>query len=101
MGYPEVIQMEGERATRRSRPGQPIETVPETERQAAMAELRPMGYELEISADRKQIRQKWIAGTPKLGLEALRKTTPRYMTLLQAVHGTRKRFEILAKSKEF
>lgn len=78
-----------------------IETVPEAERQAAIAELRQMGYELEISADRKQIRQKWIAGTPKLGLEALGKTTPRYMSLLQAVHGTRKRFEILAKSKEF
>jgi hypothetical protein len=78
-----------------------IETVREIERQAAIAELRQMGYELEISADRKQIRQKWIAGTPKLGLEALRKTTPRHMTLLQAVHGTRKRFEILAKSKEF
>ena len=78
-----------------------VETVPETERQAAIAELRQMGYELEVSADRKQIRQKWILGTPKLGLEALRKTTPRYMSLLQAVHGTRRRFEILARSKEF
>jgi hypothetical protein len=78
-----------------------IETVPETERQEAIAELRQMGYELEISADRKQIRQKWIAGTPKPGLEALRKTTPRYMSLIQAVHGTRKHFQILAKSKEF
>lgn len=78
-----------------------VETVLETERQAAIAELRQMGYELEISADRKQIRQKWIAGTPKPGLEAIRKTTPRYMALLQAVRGTRQRFEILARSKEF
>jgi hypothetical protein len=67
----------------------------------AITELRQMGYELEISADRKQIRQKWIAGAPKLGLEALRKTTPRHRVLLQAVHGTRKHSEILTKSKEF
>ena len=78
-----------------------IETVPETERQAAIAELRQMGFEIEVSTDRKQIRQKWIAGTPKPSPETIRKTIPRQMALLQAVHGTRERFEILAKSKEF
>ena len=78
-----------------------IETVPETERQAAIAELRQMGFELEVSADRKQISQKWIAGTPKPSREAIRKAIPRQMALLQAVHGTRQHLEILAKSKEF
>lgn len=90
MGYGYVIARLGE-----------IETVPETERQAALAELRQMGFELEVSADRKQISQKWIAGTPKPSLEGIRKTIPRQMALFQAVHGTRKRFEILVKSKEF
>ena len=77
------------------------EVVPEAERQAAISELRQMGYELEISADRKQIRQKWIEGAPKPSLEELRKTAPRVMALLLTVHGTRRPLEVLAKSQEF
>ncbi len=78
-----------------------VETVPESERHAAIAELREMGYEIEVSDDRKQIRQKWRAGAPRHDTETLRRTTPRMMSLLQSVHGTRQTFEILAKSKEF
>ena len=75
--------------------------VPETERAAAMAELHEMGYEIEVSNDRKQIRQKRISGTPRQDIKNLRKQAPHMMSLLQAGHGTRQRLEILAKSNEF
>jgi hypothetical protein len=78
-----------------------VDAVPETERQAAIAELREMGYEIEVSADRRQIRQKRLPDAPRVNIEIARKQAPRMMQLLQAVHGTRPRFEILAKSKEF
>jgi hypothetical protein len=77
-----------------------VDSVPETERQAALAELREMGYEIEVSADRSQIREARLPGAPHLNIEAARKQAPRMMQLLQAVHGTRPRFEILAKSNE-
>lgn len=78
-----------------------VDVVSETEREAAIAELGEMGYDIEVSADRKQIHQKKRPGAPQVDIETLRKTTPRMMALLQAVHGTRPRFEILAKSGEF
>jgi hypothetical protein len=78
-----------------------VEAVPDAEIQAAIAELRQIGYELDISLDRKQIRQKWIPGMPKPSPESIRNSMPRYLTLLQTVRGTRQRFEILARSKEF
>lgn len=77
------------------------DVVPETERRAAIAELSEMGYEIEVSTDRKKIRQKRIAGAPHLDQDAARKHAQRMMPLLQSVHGTRHRLEILAKSKEF
>lgn len=76
------------------------DTVPEEERQAAMAELNEMGYDIEISPDRR-IRQTLRAGAPRRDKETLRKQVPRMMSLIQSLHGTRPRFEILAKSKEF
>jgi hypothetical protein len=77
-----------------------IEVVPEAERQAAAAELSEMGYDIEILPDGK-IRQTPREGAPRLNIEPLRKQAPRMMSLIQALHGTRPRFEILAKSKEF
>jgi len=77
-----------------------VDLVPETERQAAVAELREMGYEIEILPDGK-IRQTRRAGAPRQDSETLRKQVPRMMSLIQSVHGTRRRFETLAKSKEF
>jgi hypothetical protein len=74
--------------------------VEETERQAAIAEPQEMEYEIEVSADRRQIRQKAIAVAPRRDMESLRKQTPRMMSLMQAIHGTRKYFQVLAKSKE-
>lgn len=76
-----------------------VDTVPETERQAAIAELREMGYEIEVSTDRKEIRQTWKPGVPRPDMETARRTSPRIMSLLQSVHGTRQRLEILARSK--
>ncbi len=74
--------------------------VPETERQAAIAELNEMGYDIEILPDR-SIRHTRRAGVPRPDFEAAQKQASRIMALLQSVHGTRQHFEILAKSKEF
>lgn len=78
-----------------------VEQFNEAEQQAAIAELREMGYEIELSADRKQARVKAISGTTPRDPETLRKQTPRMMSLIQDVRGTRQRFQTLAKSKEF
>jgi hypothetical protein len=78
-----------------------IEIVPETERQNAIAELNAMGYEIEVSPDRKQIRQKTRPGAQRSDLQTLRAQAPRVSSLLQAVHGRRQRLEILTKSKDF
>lgn len=75
--------------------------VPEVERQAAIAEMREMGYEVEVSPDRKQIRQTRIPGVPAPGIEAARKQSLRMASLIPSVHGRRARFEILAKSDGF
>jgi hypothetical protein len=74
--------------------------VPETEQQSALAELHDMGYEIEILLGRK-VRQTWRVGAPRPDLDTLKKQTPRMMSLIQSLYGTRQRFEVLAKSKEF
>jgi hypothetical protein len=63
------------------------DVVPETERRAAIAELREMGYEIEVSSDRREIRQKRIARAPHLDNDTARKHALRMMSLLQSVHG--------------
>ena len=90
LGYGYVIARLGE-----------VEIVPETERQAAIAELHEMGYEIEVSADRKEDRLNLRKGVPRPDIESARNQGPRMMSLIQAVHGKRQRFEILAKSKDF
>ena len=77
-----------------------VEIVPEPERQAAIAELRATGWEIEILSDGK-ITQTARAGAPQVGIETLRARTPRMMTLVQTVHGRRQLVEILAKLAEF
>jgi hypothetical protein len=76
------------------------EAVSETERQAAIDELRKAGYEAELSDDRKQVRLKPIAGAPRQDMETARNLASRMMPLVQAIRGTRQNFLILAKSKE-
>jgi hypothetical protein len=77
-----------------------VDIVPEAERQAAIAELNEMGCEIEVLPDGK-IRLTRRAGAPRRDIETLRKEAPRMMALIETVHGTRQRFEILAQSKEF
>jgi hypothetical protein len=77
-----------------------IDVIPEAEKQAAIAELNEMGYEVEVLPNRR-IRQTRRADAPPQDRESLRKTTPRMMSLIHSLHGTRQRYEILAKSKEF
>jgi hypothetical protein len=77
-----------------------IDVVPESERHAAIVELREMGYEIEFLSHGK-IRQTKRAGAPRHDIETLRKQAPHMMSLIQSLRGTRPRFEVLAKSKEF
>jgi hypothetical protein len=77
-----------------------VDTVPEEERRAAIAELEGMGFEIEVSSDRNQIRQRRREGTPHFDFETIRKQTPRMMSLIQNIRGKRECFEILAKSKD-
>lgn len=76
------------------------DTVPEPERQAALVELREMGYEIEMLPDGK-IRQSRKSGAPRQDTETVRKQAPRMASLILSLRGTRPRFETLAKSKEF
>ncbi len=78
-----------------------VETVPETEREAAIAELRAMGYQIEVSADRRKLSLKKLPDAMHINIEIARKQAPRMKSLLESVHGTRPQFEILAKSEEF
>ena len=78
-----------------------IEIVPETEQQAAITELNSMGINVEVSPDRRQIRQSRKQGALRLDKDTARKQAPRMMSLMQALHGKRQRFEILAKSSHF
>jgi hypothetical protein len=78
-----------------------IEIVSEAEQQAAITELNSIGINVEVSSDRRQIRQGWKEGAPRLGIDTARKQAPRIMSLTQALHGKRQRFEILARSSQF
>lgn len=88
MGYDYVISCKGQ--------GEPI---PEQERQAAVAELREMGYEIEFLPDGRIHQMRRAEGLPQ-DRATLRKTTARMMTLIQSLPPTRHRIEILGKSKE-
>jgi len=78
-----------------------IEIVPESEQQAAITELNSMGINVEVSSDRRQIRQARREGAPRPGIDAARIQAPRIMSLVQALHGKRQRFEVLARSSHF
>ena len=60
-----------------------------------------MGFEIELSANRKQVSLKKIPGYPHQDPDILRKQPQRLMSLLNDIRGMRQHFEILAKSKEF
>lgn len=77
-----------------------VEVVPEEDRNAALAELKKMGYEIELLPDGK-IRQSGKRGSPPKPIDFIRKETPRMMQLMKAVHGRREKLETLAQSKDF
>jgi len=77
-----------------------VDIVPESERRAALAELREMGYEIEVLPDGK-IRQTRRKDAPRQNIETLRMQAMRMLSLMQAVHGTCPRIETLAKSEDF
>lgn len=76
------------------------EVVPEAERQAAIAELHEMGYEIEILPGGRISQRRRKGATPP-DIETARKQAPRLMALIQSVHGKRQHYETLAKSEEF
>lgn len=77
-----------------------VDIVPEFERQAALTELREMGFEIEVLTNGK-IRQTRRKDAPRPDVETARSQAGRMLSLLQAVHGRRPRIETLAKSKDF
>jgi hypothetical protein len=75
------------------------DVVPEPERQAALAELRTMGFDAEIQSNG-AVRLTKRSGETPLGIETARAQAPRMMSLVQSVHGRRPRIETLAESKD-
>jgi hypothetical protein len=77
-----------------------IEIVPEDERNAAVAEMREMGYEIEILSDG-SIRQTPLENMPRPDLETLKRQALRMGMLIQSIGGKRTQIEILARSEGF
>ena len=77
-----------------------VDTIPDSERQAALAELREMGCEIEVLPDGR-IRENLKTGALRQDIETIRQQMPRRFSLIKSLSGTRDRIEILAKSKEF
>jgi hypothetical protein len=74
------------------------QTIPEAERDAALAELQSMGYQIEVSPDRKRIRQSLAKGANSPPRDEAKKTAPRMMKLIQTLRGTRRPMQVLRKS---
>jgi hypothetical protein len=78
-----------------------VDTVPESERQAAIAEFGEMGFDVEVSAERKRVS---LVPKPDRVLpdkKQAQRIASRTPSLLQAVRGRRHRIEVLAISKDF
>jgi hypothetical protein len=87
LGYEYLIRRRGEG-----------EKIPEKERKAALAELRKMGWEPEISADRSQVELKRADGSRSPSPDEAIANSERLARLVQTIHGTRYKFEELARS---
>jgi hypothetical protein len=74
------------------------QTISEPEREAALSELQSMGYQIEVSPDRKRIKQSLAPGPRAPSLEEAKKAAPRIMKLIETVHGNRRPVEVLRKS---
>jgi hypothetical protein len=75
------------------------EVVPESEREAALFELRRMGWEADVSVDRLRVEMKRIDGAHAPTLEEAMSASSHMAQLVQALHGTRYKFDDLARSK--
>jgi len=79
-----------------------VDTVPEVEQQAALSELEDMGFEVERSADLRQISTTWKPGAKRPdSSKAAKEFALRMQKLIGALSGSRPRIEVLARSKEF
>jgi hypothetical protein len=87
LGYEYLIRRRGEG-----------EKIPEKERKAALAELRKMGWEPEISADHSQVELKRADGSRSPSPDEAIANSERLARLVQTIHGTRYKFEELARS---
>ena len=75
-----------------------VQVVPESERNAALAELQSMGFQVDVSPDRRSVRQSRAPGAPLMSREEAKEKAPRIMHLVQAVRGVRRPIEVLRKS---
>jgi hypothetical protein len=76
-----------------------VDTVPEPERQAALTELRTMGFEAEPQPNG-VVRLTKRPGATLPDIEVARAQPSHIMSLLHSVNGKRSRFETLAQSKD-
>ena len=78
------------------------DAVPETEQQAAVAELNEMGFDVERSPDLKQITTSWKPGARRPdNAKGAKEFAQRMQRLIGSLRESRPRVELLAKSKEF
>lgn len=75
------------------------EAVSEKERKAALAELRKMGWEPEISSDHTQVELKRVDGSHSPAPDEALAQSVSLARLVESLHGTRYKFEELARSK--
>jgi hypothetical protein len=76
-----------------------IEAVPEEDRQRALAELRAMGWDPQVSADGAAVEMKRSEGAAALPDEIGGEQSMRVAALVMALHGKRHKLDELARSK--
>ena len=74
------------------------QVVPEGERNSALAELRSVGYQTEVSNDKHTLRLSRVPEGPSPSKKIARELAPRMMKLILATRGVRRPMEILRKS---
>ena len=77
-----------------------IEIVPDDERKAALAEMRDMGYEIEILSDGSISRTR-LQNMPQPDLETVKRQAVRMGMLIQSIHGKRAGIENMPGQRDF
>ena len=78
-----------------------VDSVSEAEQQAAIAELNDLGFEVERSADLKEVALRRRSPSPHPDTTKAQGTAPRVMALVQSLSGRRQQVELLARSEDF